>query len=160
MKKLSGFTLIELMIVIAIIGILSTMALPSYQDRVIRAQVNEGIELARFIKDDISDYYKSTKRLPVNNEKAGLPPADKIIGNFVTAIAVDHGSIQITFGNNANKFLSGKILSLRPAIVAQYPAVPISWICGKAAGIDKMEIIGANNTDLPVPHLPLDCRPR
>lgn len=154
----AGFTLIELMIVVAIIGIMATMAVPSYQDRVIRAQVSEGIALADLARQAVSSYFTKTHRLPRDNISAGLPPADSIVGNFVSSIAVRDGAINIKFGNQANRNLAGKTLTLRPATVEQYPQVPIAWVCGTAVVPEKMKSNGQNETDLPSPHLPLDCR--
>jgi len=157
--SLSGFTLIELMIVISIITILTTMAVPSFQDRVIRTQVSEGLALADFVKQSIAAQYTKTHRMPKDNASAGLPPADRIIGNYVSNIAVHEGSVDITFGNQANRYLVGKKLSLRPAVVENFPVVPIAWVCGMAGVPEKMKVMGGNETNLPLPHLPLDCRP-
>jgi len=152
-----GFTLIELMIVVAIMGILTTMALPSYQDRVIKAQIGEGVALADFVKQGVAAYYLRHQKLPDNNAAAALPPADKIVGNYVASIAVEQGSINITYGNRTNSNLSGKKLSLRPAVVEGYPAVPIAWVCGRAESPPKMKVAGVNQTDLPQAFLPLVC---
>lgn len=157
--RASGFTLIELMIVVAIITILTTMALPSFQDRVIRTQVGEGLVLADFVKQSIAAQYAKTQRMPKDNASAGLPPADRIVGNYVSNIAVQDGSVVITFGQQSNRYLAGKKLSLRPAVVENYPAVPIAWVCGMAGVPDKMKVMGNNETNLPLPHLPIDCRP-
>jgi type IV pilus assembly protein PilA len=153
-----GFTLIELMIVIAIIAIMATYALPSYQDRVIRAQVSEGLGLAEFARHSVQMYYSKHRRMPKDNAAAGLPPADRIIGNYVTGLAVADGAIIMTFGNRSNRNIAGRKLTLRPAVVDGYPAVPLSWVCGIAAGPEKMRLLGQNQTDLPAPLLPIDCR--
>lgn len=153
-----GFTLIELMIVITIIGILATMAVPSYQDRVIRAQVSEGIALAEFARQSIAAHYARTRSLPKDNAAAGLPPAERIVGNYVSNVGVAEGSIVITYGNLSNRFITGKKLSMRPAIVEGYPQVPIAWICGTAGIPEKMKVFGTNETTLPGPYLPVDCR--
>ncbi len=155
-----GFTLIELMIVVAIIGILATMAVPSFQDRVIRTEVSEGIELAGFVKEAVARYYAKSGQLPADNSTADLPPHDRIVGNFVTDVAVQGGTITITFGNMTNKFLTGKKLSLRPAIVKGYQQVPIAWVCGLAGVPEKMTASGSNHTNLVPAYLPLDCRGR
>ncbi len=158
MKHVRGFTLIELMIVIAIMGVLATTAIPTYQDRVIRTQVSEGIVLSEFAKDSIAQYYRANKRMPKNNAEAGLPPPDKIMGNHVTAIEIGDGAIHIKFGNRVNKHAADKVLSLRPAVVAAYAQVPIAWSCGLAAAPAGMKISGTNQTTLPPPYLPIDCR--
>lgn len=153
-----GFTLIELMIVISIIGILATMAVPSFQDRVIRTQVSEGLGLAELAKQAVQAHYSKTRRLPSNNEAAGLPPADRIVGTFVSAVSVLDGVVTITFGNQSNRNLANKKIALRPATVPDYPQVPIAWVCGTAGVPNKMRVNGDNSTDLPAHHLPLDCR--
>ncbi len=152
-----GFTLVELMVVISIIGILAMMALPSYQDRIIKTQVRDGMALADFVKQGVATYYTRNQKMPNNNADAALPPADKIVGNFVTQVAMEQGAITITYGNRTNGFLSGKKLTLRPAVVEGYPAVPIAWVCGMAQTPNAMKIIGNNQTDIPLAHLPLDC---
>ena len=152
-----GFTLIELMVVVAIMSILATLALPSYQDRVIKAQVGEGLVLADVVKHAAAEYYKKYGKLPKDNDSAGLPGAPKIIGNYVSAIGIADGAINITLGNRANKHAIGKVLSLRPAIVADAKIVPIAWVCGFASAPNSMVVIGKNLTTLPGYHLPLDC---
>lgn len=152
-----GFTLVELMVVISVIGILAMLALPSYQDRIIKAQVQEGMALADFVKQGVATYYTRNQKMPDNNADAALPPADKIIGNFVTQVAIENGAITITYGNRTNGFLSGKKLTLRPAVVEGYPAVPIAWVCGMAGAPNTMKIAGNNQTNIPQAHLPLDC---
>src|SRR4051812_16557187 len=114
--KQTGFTLIELMIVIAIIGILSTLAVPSYMDRVIRAQVSEGIALSEFVRQSVQSHYSRHKRMPKDNAAAGVPDGGSIVGNYVSGVQVVEGAVLITFGNRSNKFLAGKKLALRPAV--------------------------------------------
>ena len=153
-----GFTLIELMIVISIITILATMALPSYQSRIIRAQVEEGITMTDFIKKDIEDYYRAKGSFPLNNAMAGLPEPEKIIGNHVSQVSVKNGVIHILFGNNVNTNLLDKTLSIRPAIVTGEPKVPVAWINAFARVPKGMTVEGGNTTDILPGHLPISAR--
>jgi type IV pilus assembly protein PilA len=154
-----GFTLIELMVVVAIMGIMATLAMPSYQDRIIRAQVKEALGLASFAQEGVQAFQRTHRKLPANNAEAGLPPADRIVGNFVSGIEVVDGATHLSFGNNANRNLAGKKLTLRPAIVKDHPQVPIAWVCGQAGVPAQMQAMGDNRTDLPLEFLPVDCRP-
>ena len=158
MRTQGGFTLIELMIVIAILGIITTMAVPSFQDRVIRTQVSEGIAMAEVVKQSIAAYRARYGRMPKDNAATGLPEAEKFVGNYVSKLEVREGAITITFGNRANRNVVGKLLTLRPAVVEGHAIVPIAWVCGNAAVPDKMKALGENATSLPAPHLPIDCR--
>ena len=153
-----GFTLIELMIVVAILGILSTIALPSFQDRVMRAQVEEALGLAQFARQGVAEHYAKTRSMPNDNAAAGLPPAAAIVGNYVTGLAVRDGAIVVTFGNRTNKNLTGKTLTLRPAVVAEHPKVPIAWVCGNASVPERMTAAAKNETTIRDSSLPIDCR--
>lgn len=158
MNKNRGFTLLELMIVIAIMGVLATLAIPTYHDRIIRTQVSEGLQLADFAREGVAQYFKANKRMPRNNTEAGLPPADKIIGNHVTGVEVVDGAIHISFGHRVNRYAAGKVLSLRPAAVPAYPQVPLAWSCGPVEPPSGMKSFGTNKTSMPAQYLPVDCR--
>ena len=156
--KCRGFTLIELMIVVSIIGILAAIAIPAYQDYTIRSQVVEAFSLASEIKPSIQEYRKVHGRMPANNDKAGVPEPQHLIGNFVTRIEVANGAIHVEFGNLANKNLHGGVLTLQPLVVEASPASPMSWRCGKREIPNGMVTVGENRTTLANKYLPAMCR--
>jgi type IV pilus assembly protein PilA len=154
-----GFTMIEMMMVLGVIAILALMAAPSYMEKIIRDQIIEALPLADIAKAPIAFAWAAGVPLPDDNNAAGLPAADKIVSNLVSAVQIDKGAINMTFGNRANSSIKGKILSLRPAVVADAPIVPVAWVCGNAPPPDKMTVKGQNKTDVPALYLPCKCRP-
>lgn len=149
----------EMVAVLAVIAILALMALPSLQEKVVRDQILEALPLAEVAKGPVAAAWAATQTFPADNAAAGLPAADKVVGNYVSATEIQSGAIQITFGNRASNVLKGKVLSLRPAVVADAPVVPVAWVCGNAAVPDKMSARGVNRTNVPDTLLPLKCRP-
>jgi type IV pilus assembly protein PilA len=154
-----GFTMMEMMAVLAVIGILSLMAIPSLQEKLVRDQINEALPLADIAKPTIAALWATTQAWPAGNADAGLPAPDKVVSNYVSGVQVQDGAIHITLGNSVNATLKGKILSLRPAVVADSPIVPVAWVCGFAKVPDKMSAMGENRTNIPQTLLPLKCRP-
>jgi type IV pilus assembly protein PilA len=155
-----GFTLVELMVVLGIVAVLALLAAPGVSDRMIREQVVEAARLADVAKPPVALSWATAATMPVDNAAAGLPPAASIVSNYVSAVAVESGAIQMTFGNNASAALRGKILSLRPGVVEAAPVVPITWVCGRADPPVPMTARGLDKTTVPDRYLPLNCRPR
>ena len=153
-----GFTLIELVIVMSVIAILALMAVPTFLDRNVRLQVQEGMALANLAKNGVSTFYGAKNELPATNEEAGAPPKEKIISNYVSGVSVDAGAVTVTFGNNVNASVAGKQLTLRPAIVKDAPTVPVAWLCHNAAVPNGMTVMGINRTDIAGKWLPIECR--
>jgi type IV pilus assembly protein PilA len=131
MKKVQqGFTLIELMIVVAIIGILAAIAIPAYQDYTIRAQVSEGLNLSAGAKAAISEYYMDRGTFPTTNVLAGLSTPTSIAGNYVTGVAVtNNGLITVSYGRQANASILGATLLLSPGTTAG----AVNWNCAAGA---------------------------
>jgi type IV pilus assembly protein PilA len=153
-----GFTMMEIAVVLAIIAILATLAVPSFQDRMIREQIVAAVPLADIAKAPVAQSWATVQALPADNAAAGLPPAEKVVNNYISAVSVHDGAIDITFGNSVNGLIKGKILTLRPAVVADAPIVPVAWVCGNAEGPGQMTVKGDNRTDVPANYLPFNCR--
>jgi type IV pilus assembly protein PilA len=153
-----GFTLIEVMVVVAIVAILATMALPGLQGGIVRDQIVSSLPLANIAKGPIARAWAATQTLPVDNAGAGLPAADRIVNNAIRAVEVEKGAIHVTFGNSAHAALSGKVLTLRPAVVEDAPVVPVTWICAQAAVPNRMTVRGEDRTTVPEAFLPISCR--
>ena len=143
----AGFTLIELMIVVAIIGILSALGITAYQTYTIRAQVAEGIKLATNAKAGIAAVFVNRGEAPLDRAQSGLTPTPTdTSGNYVTQVDVDNGRIGVTFGNNANVAIAGQTLFLTPYETADLSVV---WRCGSApapVGLQPMGTSAGGNT--------------
>ncbi|HEZ3098141.1 TPA: pilin [Neisseria meningitidis] len=154
-----GFTLIELMIVIAIVGILAAVALPAYQDYTARAQVSEAILLAEGQKSAVTEYYLNHGIWPANNSSAGVASsASDIKGKYVAGVKVEKGVITATMlSSGVNNEIKGKKLSLW----AKRQNGSVKWFCGQpvtrtANNADTVAAAATKKID--TKHLPSTCR--
>jgi type IV pilus assembly protein PilA len=149
MKQQKGFTLIELMIVIAIIGILAAIAIPAYQDYIVRSKISEGLNMAGAAKLAVAETYDSAGLFPDDNDEAGLPGAGSITGGFVTSITVSSvgdgtGQVEILYNSSVggNPTANGKKLQL----TATPSEGSMKWACASASN----EVVNK--------YLPANCR--
>ena len=129
-KKQTGFTLIELMIVVAIIGILASLAVSAYQTYTVRAQIAEGINMAVGAKAPIIDAYNMTGEPPAGREEAGMSAdATDTTGKFVSKVDVVNGRVDVTYGKDAHSEIFGETLSFTPYMSDGGSFI---WRCGNA----------------------------
>jgi type IV pilus assembly protein PilA len=140
-KEQQGFTLIELMIVVAIIGILAAIAVPAYQRYTLRAQVAEGLNLTAPLKTAVSEFHDTNGAFPTDNTDASLAAPDSYIGKYVNSVSVNGAVVSIEYGNDAHAKISGQTVML----TAINNSGSTSWTC-TSGGV------------IPIIYLPSACR--
>jgi type IV pilus assembly protein PilA len=145
-KNMKGFTLIELMIVVAIIAILAAIALPAYQDYTIRSQVSEGSVLADGAKTAFAEFHDNFGRFPPSNASAGLALNTSVSGNYVTSVdvAATPGKITVVYNQPQT---NNNILTKSLVFSSFSNGGSLAWSCSPAAG-----------TDIALKYLPAKCR--
>jgi type IV pilus assembly protein PilA len=152
------------MIVVAIIGILASIAIPAYQNYTVRAQVTDGLNMATMAKAPVLDSFLERGIPPANRSSAGLTPnATDTSSNYVTGVDIINGRVTVTFGNRANAQILGLNITLTPYETGNLGVV---WRCGTApvpAGLSPAGTSGGTPAvyvapTVPDQYLPSSCR--
>lgn len=156
-----GYTLIEILIAVAVLGVLVALVVPAYQVYTVRAQVAEGLQLGGQVQAAVVDYYSQNGTWPwgISNadSSSNLNFTSEPTGVYLMRIDVGPGNVRLRYGNRAHADIYGTILSLNAAVT---PAGDIVWLCGLATGLPAgATLVGTGETTVPVQYLPTNCRP-
>ena len=163
-KKQTGFTLIELMIVVAIIGILASLAVSAYQTYTVRAQVSEGISMAAGAKVPVADAFNMDGEPPAGRTQAGMSPLkEDTKGRYVRSVNIVDGRVDVTFGNDAHVEIFGETISFTPYVSG---SGSIIWRCGNSPAPPNAALMTGNDVTsehkdptVAPRYLPSSCRP-
>lgn len=144
--KNKGFTLIELMIVVAIIGILANIAIPAYSGYIKQAKLTEVHALMQRLKPNIDEFYYKHGRFPKNNKEAMLPKPEYLIGHYVRSIEIENGAMHARLSAKLGPAYDGKTVTARPLVVIGSPESPIAWTFACDEIPEGMKPVGENHT--------------
>ena len=160
-RQQTGFTLIDLMITVSVIGILAAVAIPNYSIYIYRAKISEGINTAPYFGKLIAEFYAHNGYFPRDNASLGLPDPQALSSHYLQQIEIENGAIHLSYKTDEiNSKLTQAILSFRPAIVANAANSVIVWQCAYNTPPTGLTAYGQNKTSLPAEYLPLVCQPQ
>lgn len=163
-KAQKGFTLIELMIVIAIIGILAAIAIPQYQDYVTRSKVTEGLSLVQAPETAVAETYQSLGHMPVSGNAAagnsfGLPTAASIQGKYVGQVLVGTSTVPLTITITYTGAVGGGVPASSVLVLTAVTGPgSVGWVCGNATNTINNKSVTGTGTTVPSKYLPSNCR--
>lgn len=160
-RQHGGFTLIEMMVVVALIAVLASVGIPRMSSYIKRAEISEAYALSVVARQQVAGYYARRGRFPNNNAEAGLPTPELLPGKFVSTIDVEQGAVHLRFGTSyqsEDETKKGDTLSYRPGVHDHYPpGEQIVWTCGYALPVAGLTLFGTNRTNLPVEYISGEC---